>query len=85
MAEDPKTAPAKPADKKDEIDYAAGEFSTFALEEAEDKKYMRWALGFAAVFHLILLAATFPELRSEPIQKDKKKKLLNDLLNVLPQ
>ena len=75
MAADPKPPSAQPPAKNDDIDFAAGEYSTFALEEAEDKKYMRWALGFAAVFHVILLALTFPEFRADPIEKDKKKKL----------
>ncbi len=57
-----------------EIDVAAAEFSTFALEESEDNKHMKWSIGIAAAFHLILLAITFPEIafETEAVEKEKK-------------
>ena len=58
-----------------EIDYAGAEYSTFALEDAEDKKIMKWATGAAAIFHAILLAINFPSVTYEPQEEAKKKKI----------
>jgi len=57
-----------------EIDFAAGDYLMFALEEAEDKKHMRWAVGVAVVAHLILLIINFPkvEFETQAVEKDKK-------------
>ncbi len=62
------------ADAPPEIDRAAGDYLMFALEEAEDKRHMRWALGVAVVFHVILLIINFPkiEFETEAVEKDKK-------------
>ena len=56
----------KAAEKPADIDIAAAEFSTFALEESADKKQMRISIGIAAVFHFILLLITFPEIIARP-------------------
>ncbi len=50
---------------KTEIDPAANEFSTFALEEAEDNKILRASLWFAVVFHAVLLLINFPAIESQ--------------------
>ena len=57
-----------------EIDIAAAEFSTFALEESEDNRQMKISIGIAAFFHFILLLITFPEIvyEAEEMEKDKK-------------
>lgn len=65
-------------DKKDRVtsqaDLAASDLETFAHEYDQDNKAMRWALGTAAVFHLILLAINLPDLMSEAAaQPDKPK------------
>ena len=54
MAQEAKTEPTK-HQGREEIDFAAGDYLTFAAEESEDKKQMRWTLAFAVVAHAILL------------------------------
>lgn len=73
MAKEP-TPASKQGAKAQEIDFAAGDYLTFALEEAEDKKHMRWAMGAAIVAHIILLIINFPEVQweAEEVGKDKK-------------
>ncbi len=63
----PGTAAAAP-------DYSAGEFSTFALEDAEDKRVRNGSYIVAGVFHAILLAITLPEMTKtiEPPKNEKK-------------
>ncbi len=67
-------AKAKTASAEPEIDRAAGDYMMFALEEAEDSKHMKWALGVAVAFHVILLIINFPkiEFETEAVEKDKK-------------
>ncbi len=68
MAKDKKDAQAQ------EVDFAAGDYMMFALEEEEDKKHMRWAIGAAIVVHVIFLIINFPEIEweAEEVVKDKK-------------
>ncbi len=68
------TAKTSPKKAEPEIDIAGAEFMSFALEESEDKKNMYWSGGIAAVFHIILLLITFPEIvyEAEEVAKDKK-------------
>lgn len=77
MAQDKAAAPkpTKKAAKKQEPDYGAGAFSTFALEDAEDDRHMKWSLGVAAVFHIILLIINFPSIAFEPEAVEKEKKV----------
>jgi protein TonB len=58
-----------------EIDIAAAEFTTFALEESEDNKHMKWSIGVAVVFHIVLLLITFPEIVFEAAEMEKEKKV----------
>ena len=57
-----------------DIEQAAGDFLMFALEEEQDKRHMRWAIGFAVVAHIILILINFPkiEFETEAVEKDKK-------------
>ncbi len=57
-----------------DIDFAAGDYMMFALEDAEDKRHMRWAVGIAIVAHAILLIINFPkiEFETQAAEKDKK-------------
>ena len=73
MAKEPTPADKKSAEAQ-EIDFAAGDYLTFALEEAEDNKHMKWAMGVAIVAHIILLIINFPEVQweAEEVAKDKK-------------
>ncbi len=71
MAKEPA---AKQQGGAQEIDFAAGDYLTFALEDAEDNKHMKWAMGVAVVVHVILLIINFPEVEweAEEAAKDKK-------------
>ncbi|MEM9554942.1 MAG: TonB family protein [Acidobacteriota bacterium] len=69
-------APKKPVkESSQQIDYAGGAYTTFLMEEKEDSRAMKIGLIAAAVFHAILLIITFPEMRAEPPQKEKQKKV----------
>ena len=72
MASDKK---ARAAAKPIEIDYGGAEYSTFALEEAEDSRAMRYALIGAAIFHAILLIINFPKFATEHVAQEKEKKV----------
>jgi TonB family protein len=53
---------------------AGSSLDTFAMEYTEDRRTMRWAIVFALVFHLIVLAIHLPELTSAaPTEVDKQK------------
>lgn len=58
-----------------EPDYAGGAFSTFMLEDVEDKKFMRKATVVAVIFHAILLWITFPSNPYQAQAEEKKKKI----------
>ena len=68
-------AKKNPQTREPEIDFAGAEYSTFAVEDAEDKRAMRWATWGAVVFHAILLAINFPSVTYEPQTEAKKKKI----------
>ncbi len=59
MAEPKKPTPAKTDDG------SGGEFATFALEEREDQKHVRFALIGAVVFHAVLFIVNFPQFIAE--------------------
>lgn len=73
MAKDSRTTNDKSGSTS--VDYSAGAYSTFALEDVEDKRTMRFSYGVAIVFHIVLLLITFPELYSEPVMQKKDKKV----------
>ncbi len=50
---------------------ARSEFGTFAMEDAEDRRTMRWALGGAILFHIVLFIIHLPELVAQ--ERDEKK------------
>ncbi len=74
MAQEDTSAKASAASATPELERAAGDYMMFALEEAEDSKHMKWALGVAITFHVILLIINFPkiEFETEAVEKDKK-------------
>jgi periplasmic protein TonB len=56
--------------------YAEGAFSTFAIEEQEEGRAMKWATGIAILFHVILLAIQLPKIYSAaPVEEVKEKKI----------
>ncbi len=71
-----KTAPAgEKGAEAQEIDFAAGDYLMFALEDEEDNKHMKWAMGVAIVFHIILFIINFPEIEFETQAAEKDKKI----------
>ncbi len=60
------------ASRREEL-AAGSEFVTFALEEAEDRKKMRWALGGAILFHIILFVINLPEMIFAQPEDEKQK------------
>ncbi len=68
MAKQQQTTPAAAAG-----DISGGEFVTFALEDAEDKKHVRVAVVVAVVFHIILFIINFPEFVAEAAEEKKQK------------
>ena len=73
MAEKTPPAPIKKDDP--EIDFAAGEFTTFLMEEKEDDRAMKYSIAGAVVAHLIFLLINFPQMISEPQEVEKEKKV----------
>ena len=74
MAETNKPQPQKAANTSSE-ELAAGAYSMFLAEDAEDNKHMRIALTAAVIFHAILLWINFPTVAFEPEQEERKKKI----------
>lgn len=58
--------------KSHRIDPAANEFSTFALEEADDNRVLRSSLSVALAVHLVLLMINFPAFDGESRAAPKK-------------
>lgn len=44
------------------MDLTAGEYQTFAVESAEDKRIMQISTAVAVILHLVLLAIKFPDI-----------------------
>lgn len=62
--------------KQDEIDdFGGAEFATFALEDREDKRTMKWSVGAAVIFHIIILVINFPSVVAYEPQAEEKKKI----------
>jgi periplasmic protein TonB len=72
---DIKKVAAPSAKKEVEIDYAGGEYATFAEEDAEDNRFLKYSMGAAALFHIILLAIHLPEMVAEAKTEEKQKKV----------
>lgn len=47
---------------RDTTDLTVGDLATFASEYEEDKRTLRWAVGIAVVFHLVILTWKLPDL-----------------------
>ena len=70
MAEEKK---AKTTQERSEEDLAAAEFLTFALEDSQDRKAMRYAFVAAAILHAVLFILKFPELAAQTGEQKKQK------------
>ncbi|HVS02511.1 MAG TPA: TonB family protein [Thermoanaerobaculia bacterium] len=71
----PATSTARAEAHREEVDLAVGDLQTFAAEYDADNRTLKWALGVAAVFHLILLAIHFPELTAQVSADQQKPKI----------
>jgi len=68
----PRPPAAKPADKG--VSLTAGdEFYAFAMEDAEDSKHMKWAIGAAIGLHVVLFIINFGFLKPDVASADAKK------------
>lgn len=57
-----------------EPDYASGDFSTFADEDAEDRKIRKFAIVGAVILHLLFLIIQLPEImEAQDTEKQKAK------------
>jgi TonB family protein len=66
-------SPITTSAKETDLNVAGGEFHTFALEDVEDKRTIRWATAVAVIFHVILFIITLPETQADEYEeKDKK-------------
>lgn len=72
MAKDDKTKRGAEAASAEGI--AGSSLDTFAMEYDEDRRTMRWAVAFAVIIHMIILAVHLPELTSaQQPEADKQK------------
>lgn len=60
--------------KIDGMEMEAGEFSTFAREDAEDRKVLRISAWGAVAVHVLILLINFPALTAQPREVDTKDK-----------
>lgn len=73
MARDDKTKRGAEAASAEGI--AGSSLDTFAQEYDEDRRTMRWAIGFAVVIHLIILVIHLPEMTSADHMEAEKQKV----------
>jgi TonB family protein len=73
MAATTKTPP--PGPKPQGSDLGTGHLATFALEYEEDRKKLRWAIGIAVVFHIVLFLIHLPEMIQSDLGKAEKQKV----------
>ncbi len=72
MAAPNKTPPAK---VNATPDYSGGQYSTFAMEDEEDNKALRYSLIGAVIFHVILFVIHLPKVAAELKEVEKEKKV----------
>lgn len=70
-----KENPQKPKQAEPAMDLGGAEYTTFMLEEQEDRRATKWAYGIAILIHVILLAITFPEIKAAKAEAKKEKKV----------
>lgn len=71
---DPKQPKQKAPTKKAEVYEGAGS-QIFFLEEAEDRRTMRWAIGAAVLVHVIMFFISFPEWKQNVEATKPKQKV----------
>jgi TonB family protein len=71
MSDSPKTDSTKDAKQAEQLPMTTAEI--LALEEGQDKKVTRWAMGIAVVFHVIIFAMHWPSFASGLSDAQEKK------------
>ena len=66
---------AKKAGTGGATDLTAGDFHTFALEYDEDRTKLRWAIGIAVAFHVVLFLIKLPDIIQAQTAKAEKPKV----------
>lgn len=64
-----------PEAPREEVDFATGDLTTFALEDVQDNRILRIATIGAVIFHLIFLAIHLPEIQAQVKKAEEKKKV----------
>lgn len=64
-----------PEAQREDIDFATGTLTTFALEDSQDNRILRFAAIGAVIFHVIILAIHLPEIQAELKKVEEKKKI----------
>ena len=75
MSKKPEKAAAGATKQLTKEEMSLGEFSSFALEQKEDNKVLKWAYGVAFMFHLVLLIINFPTFAREATGEKQKPKV----------
>ena len=73
MATPSKTPPADP--KTVATDYSGGEYATFAIEDEEDNRALKYSMIGAIILHIILFIIHLPEVTAELKKVEKEKKV----------
>ena len=71
MSDSPKSESTKDAKQEEKLPLTTAEI--LALEEGQDKKVTRWAMGIAVVFHVIIFAMHWPSFASGLSDAQEKK------------
>ena len=66
---------AKKAGTGGAADLTAGDYQTFAMEYEEDRTKLRWAIGIAVAFHVVLFLIKLPEIVQAQAAKAEKPKV----------
>lgn len=59
----------------DKMEFATAEYATYALEEKEDDRALRFSIIGAIIFHVIILAVNFPNFAKQTQAEEKEKKV----------
>ncbi len=71
MSDSPKADSTKDAEQAEQLPMTTAEI--LALEEGQDRKVTRWAMGIAVVFHVIIFAMHWPSFASGLSDAQEKK------------
>ena len=67
MSDSPK--PKKKTDAKENGKLPMTTAEMLVAEEGQDKKVTRWAMGIAVIFHIVIFAMHWPQLRRRSLRR----------------